>query len=341
MDFIIGLPKSRGYSAIYVVIDRLSKYNHYIPLRHEFSSTVVAEAFIVHVAKLHDIPKSIVSDRDKAFTSGFWQHLFKRMGTTLSMSSAYHPQTDGQSEALNKCLEQYHRCFTFNNPKSWVDLLPWAEFWYNMAIHTSAGLTPFKAVYGLKPPQLLPYFANERDPPAVSVLLQDRDCVLHQLKSNLLKGQARMKHLANKNRKDISFEIGDWVYVKLQSYKQHSLALRRSNILAMHYFSPFQVLQRLGLVAYKLKLPPQAKIHPVFHTTLLKQCHGDPSTFNIPASLLTNEQGPILQPAQLLQYRQVKRNSTWVPQVLVQWANLPDEDNSWEDIQPLQQYYPI
>ena len=96
------------------------------------------------------------------------------MGTTLSLASAYHPQSDGQPEALNECLEQYLRCFTFNNQHKWVDLLPWVEYWYNTATHTSAGMSPFQVVYGHTPSLLLPYFSNDKDPPAVSSLLQQR-----------------------------------------------------------------------------------------------------------------------------------------------------------------------
>lgn len=117
------------------------------------------------VVKLHGFPKSIVSDRDKVFTSKFWRHLFKLSETTLAMSSAYHPQFDGQSEALNKCLELYLYCFTFENPKSWFNLLPWAEFWYNSSYHNSIGMTPFKSVYGRDLPALVKYQINATELP--------------------------------------------------------------------------------------------------------------------------------------------------------------------------------
>ncbi|PNX58197.1 transposon Ty3 gag-pol polyprotein, partial [Trifolium pratense] len=98
MDFITGLPSSQGYTVILVVVDRLTKFAHFIPLKTDYTSRSVAEAFMHHIVKLHGMPKSIVSDRDKVFTSQFWQQLFKLQGTSLTMSSAYHPQTDGQSE---------------------------------------------------------------------------------------------------------------------------------------------------------------------------------------------------------------------------------------------------
>jgi len=117
MDFITNLPSSHGFSTILVVIDRLSKFGHFIALKAYFNSKCVAEAFINHVAKLHGFPKTIVFDRDRVFISSLWQHLFKAQGTTLAMSSAYHPQSDGQTEVLNKTLEMYLRCYVFENPK--------------------------------------------------------------------------------------------------------------------------------------------------------------------------------------------------------------------------------
>ena len=113
MDFIVQLPASQGFSTILVVVDRLSKFGYFIPMKADFNSKLVAEAFINNIVKIHGFPKTIVSDRDRVFISSFWQQLFKAQGTTLAMSSSYHPQSDGQTENLNKTLEMYLRCFVF------------------------------------------------------------------------------------------------------------------------------------------------------------------------------------------------------------------------------------
>ena len=128
MDFIEGLPSSQGYSVIMVVVDRLSKYSHFMPLKHPYSAVTAAKCFLNNVVKLHGMLSSIVSNRDKVFISSFWKSLFTLHGTTLNYSSSYHPQTDGQTEVVNRTLEQYLRCFTDDHPKAWKEWLAWAEY---------------------------------------------------------------------------------------------------------------------------------------------------------------------------------------------------------------------
>jgi hypothetical protein len=155
MDFIVGLPKSGNKSVIMVVVDRLSKYAHLCSLQHPFTASIVAQLFMDQVFKLHGMPHSIVSDHDPTFTSNFWQELFKLQGTQLHLSTSYHPQTDGQTEVVNKCLETYLRCFASERKNQWAQWLPLTEWWYNTFYHIATRVTPFKAVYGKNLPLVL------------------------------------------------------------------------------------------------------------------------------------------------------------------------------------------
>lgn len=151
MDFIEGLPRSEGFNAILVVVDRFTKMGHFLPLKHPFTAASVAKVFLNTVVRLHGLPLFIVSDRDKIFTGAFWKELFRVWGTELQLSTAYHPQTDGQTERVNQCLEMYLRCAVHDSPTKWASWLPQAEFWYNTTYHSSLGCTPYKALYGYEP----------------------------------------------------------------------------------------------------------------------------------------------------------------------------------------------
>jgi len=151
MDFIEGLPKSGGFDVIFVVVDKLTKYAHFVPLAHPFTALSVAQLFFNNIYKLHGLPDAIISDRDRIFTSNLWQELFKLSDTQLLMSSSYHPQTDGQTERINQCLEAFLRCAVHSCPKQWHKWLSLAEFWYNTAFQSAIGHTPFEALYGQPP----------------------------------------------------------------------------------------------------------------------------------------------------------------------------------------------
>ena len=137
MDFVEGFPKVGCKSVVLTVVDRFSKMVHFVPLGHPYTALTVAQAFFDNIVKLHGFPTSIVSDRDPVFTSGLWTELFKLAGVKLRLSSAFRPQTDGQSEVANRVLGVYLRCLAGGRPRSWLRWLPWAEFYFNTSHPTS------------------------------------------------------------------------------------------------------------------------------------------------------------------------------------------------------------
>jgi hypothetical protein len=148
MDFIEGLPKAGKHDTILVVIDKFTKYAHFLALSHPYTTLSVAQLYFSTVYKLHGLPKAIISDRDEVFTSTLWKELFNLSDTQLLLSSSYHPQTDGQTERLNQCLEGFLRCSVHACPKEWPKWLSLAEYWYNTNFHSALGTTPFEVSYG-------------------------------------------------------------------------------------------------------------------------------------------------------------------------------------------------
>nr|GEU86582.1 reverse transcriptase [Tanacetum cinerariifolium] len=258
--------------SFFVVVDRFSKYAHFETLPTSFNVPKVAELFIEIVVKHYGFPKIIVSGRDPIFVSKFWKHLFEASGTQLNHSMAYHPQTDGQTEVVNRGLEQYLRAMVSDQSQHWVRLLPWAKFSYNTTFHSSIKMTQYQALYGWLPPSVIPYSPGSSIAANIDELLVERDALLRQLKHNLIAAKHRMEMKANRKRRDVEFTPGDRVLAKLQPYRQITVAKRLYNKLAKHYYGPFEVLERVGKVAYRLALT--SKIHPVFHVSILKPFSG-------------------------------------------------------------------
>ncbi|KAH0673099.1 hypothetical protein KY284_024186 [Solanum tuberosum] len=308
MDFITCLPPSHGCTTILVIVDRLSKYGHFIALPPSFTSQKVAV---------------IVTDRDPLFLSDFWKEINRLQGTHLG-------QTNGQTEALNKCLEMYLRCFTTDAPTDWFKLLPWAELWYNTAYQSSSQMTSFEVVYGRPPPTISRYVMDGSHNPAVTAAFRKRDETLSQLRTNLLRSQERMKSFADKGRREVAFNVGDWVYALLQPYRQLSVRLQKQNKLSRRYFGPFQVLKRIGEVAYKLDLPASSRIHPTFHVSVLRKCIGTPDQQVTPLELLDQSSALVLMPESTLQQRVLHKGNGQLVQWLIKWSGLPDSDATWE-----------
>lgn len=340
MDFIEGLPKSDNKDVIWVIVDRFTKYAHFVALSHPFTSEHMVDLFKTHFYRLHGLPSVIVSDHDRIFTSHVWKKLFEDAGVKLHLSTTHHPQSDGQSERVNQCLETYLRCLTFSRPKKWHSLLDQAEWWYNTNFHTSLNMTPYQALYGQQPPMV-----GEALLPA-SLLTgcrnrkQAKAALLDSVKASLDKAQSRMKQYADTKRSERTFQVGDMAYLKMQPYRHNALGLHSSLKLYSCYYGPFRVLNKIGSVAYKLLLPPNFQIHPMFHVSQLKH-HIGPKAGPEPGLPLIDSDGNILTaPLAVLERRLIPRHNAPVVQWKILWENLPIEAATWEDASFISKTFP-
>ncbi|KAD2805602.1 hypothetical protein E3N88_38979 [Mikania micrantha] len=336
MDIIGGLPKVKRKDTIFLVVDRLSKYSHFMVLGHPFSARDVAQVFVDNIYRLPGCPASIISDRDPIFLSSFWKEFLSLQGVESKLSTAYHPQTDDQTEVANRCLECYLRCMVMDRPHMWVKWVSLAEWWYNTTFHSSLGMTPFEALYGFPPPLHIPYLPKDSGDKEVDEVMKDREAATAVLKQSLLQAQNRMKQQADKRRTDREYEKGMWVYLKLQPYMQSSLRVHKHSKLTPKYFGPFLIIDKVGKVAYKFDLPDESQIHPVFHVSLLKPAVGPPDKI-IP---LTEDVHFRLKPLRVLDWELVKRGSRAAMKVLVHWEGQSQQEATWEFLDDMKLRFP-
>jgi hypothetical protein len=209
MDFIVGLARTRaGYDSIWVVVDRLTKATHFIPVKTTYNSALLAELYMSRIVCLHGILKKIVSDRGTQFTSHFWQQLHEALGTHLKFSSAYHPQTDGQTERTNQILEDMLRACALQDKLGWDKRLPYAEFSYNNGYQASLKMSPFQALYGRNCRTLLHWDQpGERQVFGPDILLDAKENI-RMVQENLKTVQSRQRSYADTRRRELNFEVG-------------------------------------------------------------------------------------------------------------------------------------
>ncbi|GKA88779.1 putative reverse transcriptase domain-containing protein [Tanacetum coccineum] len=251
MDFVTKLPKSsQGYDTIWVIVDRLTKSAIFTPMRETDSMEKLARMYLKEVVTRHGIPVSIIYDRDPRFASNFWRSLQKALGTNLDMSTAYHPQTDGQSERTIQTLEDMLRACVIDFGNGWVRHLPLVEFSYNNSYHASIKVVPFEALYGLKCRSLVCWAEVGQVQLTDPEMVQETTEKVIQIKHRKQAARDRQKSYTDLKRKPMEFQVGDRVMLK--------------------------VLEKIGTIAYKLELPQElSRVHNTFHVSNLKKCYSD------------------------------------------------------------------
>ncbi|KAK1427604.1 hypothetical protein QVD17_16293 [Tagetes erecta] len=276
MDFISKLPRtSRGNNTIWVIVDRLTKSAHFLPMKETHSMDKLARLYVNEIVSLHGVPLSIVSDRDSRFTSRFWKSFQKALGTKLNLSTAYHPQTDGQSERTIQTLEDMLRACVLDFSGSWDDHLPLMEFSYNNSYHASIDSAPFEALYGRKcrtPVCWSEIGENQLSGPEV---VQETTDKILRIRERLKLARERQKKYADKRRKPLVFAKDDKVLLKVSPWKG-VVRFGKKGKLSPRFVGPFKIIKRVGPVAYQLQLPEQMSgIHDVFHVSNLRKCLSD------------------------------------------------------------------
>lgn len=263
---MLGLPRTqRGNDSIFVVVDRFSKMVHFIPCKKTTDAVQVAILFFREIYKLHGLPLSIVSDRDSRFLSHFWRSLWRLLRTKLDMSSAYHPQTDGQTEVTNRALGDLLRCLVGDNIKSWDSILCQAEFAHNRAVNRSSGFSPFQVVYGYLPrcPTDLGINPDRTRFHGRACDFVDGFATLHeQVHSNLEAATAKYKAAVDSHRRDVEFNVGDlvWAVLTKDRFKPGTY-----NKLKSRKIGPLEIVEKINNNAYRLKLPPHMHTADVFN----------------------------------------------------------------------------
>ena len=362
MDLIVKLPKSVGpdgqvYDSILTFVDLLTKQAFFIRCREDMSAVDLAHLYIDNVYRLKGLSTFIVSDRDTRITSEFWQTLFHQLGTTLNMSTAYHPQTDGQTERAHRTIEQILRAYVDPMHDDWAVWLPLAEFAYNSATNASTSLSPFEANYGYQPSTPATLSSPNLQHPAQLVRgcrvpssrlstgataaldFATRLSDLHRfIQHQSAAAKERQAALANRGRHEVTFPVGS--YVMLSSDKLSLSVEQPSSKLRDRWLGPFMVSQVVSPVAYRLQLPSHMQIHPVVHVSRLKAAATpDPAFKTRPASRRARTAAATDQPAnydyvvdRILDVR-ISPKTGRTLEFLVHWAP-PWEDTCWDSWEP-------
>ncbi|GJT27236.1 reverse transcriptase domain-containing protein [Tanacetum coccineum] len=260
MDFVTKLPKtSSGHDTIWVILDPLTKSAHFLPMRKDYKMERLAILYLNEIVARHGVPISIISDRDSRFTLRFWQSMQEALGTRLDMSTTYHPKTDGQSEHTIQTLEDMLRAYVLDFGGSWDVHLPLVEFSYNNSYHSSVRCAPFEALYGRKCRSPIMWAEVGEGQLIGPELVQETTKKISQIKDRLKAARDHQKSYADKRRKPLEFSVGDYVLLKVSPWKC-VVRFGKKGKLAPRFVGPFEIIEKVGHVAYRLDLPEELNV---------------------------------------------------------------------------------
>ena len=330
LDFIEGLPPSKGYDSILVIVDRLTKFAILAPTYKTVTAKQTAVLLWGNLVRHFGYPDHMVSDRGRQFISGAWKAFADQMGMKHSLSTAYHPQTDGQTERVNQVVEQYLRMYCNYEQNDWAGLLNTAAFVYNNAVHNSIGVSPFFACYGWNPKAHpdIPQHLGVNNPDRSEYLLDGKERCKY-LQEQIREAQRRTVDHYNRRHKDIEFKVGDMVYINRKNWKTR----RPTPKLDTRFAGPYPVQERVGRRAYRITLPANLRVHDVFHVSLLEPARNSsipqrstqPIVPSLPDEDLDFEVEAIVG----------KRSHNGATQYKVLWRGYPEEAASWEPLSHL------
>jgi hypothetical protein len=265
-------PDPKRERSIWVIIDRLTKVAYFIPVKTTFGEATLARIYLKEIVRLHGIPWKIVSDRGTLFTSKFWMSLQQAIGTKLDFSTAYHPQSDGQTERVNKVLEDLLRACVLTYARNWESSLPYVEFSYNNSYKASIKMSSFETLYGRKCQAPLMWSNIGEKTLEGPAFIKESEEKVALIRKRLLETQSRQKNYADNRRRELKFEEGDFVYLKVSPMRK----VKRFQVkgkLAPWFVGPYPIIGRVGPTTYHLELPESmSDIHNVFHVSQLRKC---------------------------------------------------------------------
>ena len=332
MDFITGLPvTTNGNDAILVFTDKLTKMVHFCACAIKVTALEAARLLIDNVVKLHGIPKTLISDRDPRFTAELYKAIMQSLDVKQGFSTAYHPQTDGQTERVNRCLEDYLRAYVAGQHELWEQFLPMAEFAYNNSYHTSINTTPFVLNYGVEPlSPLMLQISTVKEPhcPVASQFTADMRDAITMAQSCLKVARDKQEKFANKRRIDVKFQKGDMVMLRTSHLSVIGKKVRK---LAPKYVGPFSIQDVVNPVAYRLHLPNTYQCHNVFHVSLLKRFVPTPGVpIPDPPEIFDGE--PEWEVEQILSHKYETEVGQEGKELyyLIRWQGFTPEYDTWE-----------